>query len=253
MRWAGWCFLVVMARPAAAQLVLASPLTERFDVLPGQSFEAVVKVVNTSADPVGYSALVMDYTASCDSGYSYAPAGTTEHSLAAWMDLERAQWVLDAHEGAQFKVRISVPEDFLGHAAHACIMVQTQEEADAEEGLKVGVKMRYAINFIYRNPLRDTAVDLRPLACEVIGDELALEYMNLGVSERLFTSMAKVVSDDGQTVYQGRSVATSIQPNQCRRVRFKELALDTGAYLVVVLAETDAGERFGLTHQVEVQ
>jgi len=44
--------------------------------------------------------------------------------------------------------------------------------------------------------------------------------------------------------------ARGLMPNQCRTLRFPKPQVPEGVYQLVVVSETDAGERFGVTQEM---
>ncbi|MEY2964179.1 MAG: hypothetical protein RL754_1440 [Bacteroidota bacterium] len=252
MRALGLWVLAFAGWNASGQLVLNSPLTERFMTVPGEFYEARVVLTNPTDAELVFDASVSDYHNSCDSGYVYATAGTTAGSLATWLELEQERGVIAPKGSLSFKVRAAVPEGFLGHAAHGCVFIESGQPVTSGAGLEVGVKMRYAVNFIYRNPIVSTRAMLFAERLEEGDGELALTFKNKGTAERLYTSKAKVVSSAGEIVYECTTDVSSIQPQQCRTQRFTRLDVPEDDYLVVVLTETDEGERFGLTKSMRL-
>jgi len=115
--------------------------------------------------------------------------------------------------------------------------------------------LRYAVNVLYRNPMVPPVVAMEAKALAVGGDNAvwALRYQNAGNVDRIISSRAHLLNDQGEVVYQTESLhAKGLIPNQCRTVQFNKPDLPAGDYQMVVVSQTDAGEKFGVTHSLKL-
>ena len=64
-------------------------------------------------------------------------------------------------------------------------------------------------------------------------------------------SCAVAICLDGcEPAYLDAAIARGLMPNQCRTLRFPKPEVPEGVYQLVVVSETDAGERFGVTQEM---
>jgi len=79
-----------------------------------------------------------------------------------------------------------------------------------------------------------------------------LRFQNTGDVDRIVRSYAKLIDNTGQVVYSEPSIkAHGFIPNQCRTLQFPTPKIPAGNYQMVVVSETDQGERFGVTKTVQ--
>ena len=137
--------------------------------------------------------------------------------------------------------------------ARACVLVHSKPTVDSlDSGLKV--RVRYAINFLYRNPIIPGVVALHAQRLELSRDQpfWALRFQNTGNVDRIVRSHAKLIDTEGRVVYSKSSEkARGFVPNQCRTLRFPTPEIPDGTYQMIVVSETDQGERFGVTQKVQ--
>jgi hypothetical protein len=215
----------------------------------------VLKLRNVGAAAARYELVMNEVRSRCDSGYAYTEPVGGEESCVSWLEAEQWNGVLAAGEVQWVKVRMQVPEDFEGPGARACMMVESNLlERKELDRLHVGVEVRYAIHFLYRNPQVPGVVALHAQALKVEpGAALwSLQYVNAGNVDRVVHSRAQLMDESGKVVYDASSIkARGMMPNQCRTLDFPTPELPEGTYHMVVVSETDKGEQFGLTHTLD--
>jgi len=154
------------------------------------------------------------------------------------------------------KVRMRIPKGFSRSSARACLLVTSKPEKAADKkGPRLNIELRYAVNVLYRNPAVPPVVAMEAKALAVGEDNKvwALRYQNAGNVDRIISSRAHLLNDRGEVVYQTESLhAKGLIPNQCRTVEFKKPDLPAGNYQMVVVSQTDAGEKFGVTHSLKL-
>ena len=133
-----------------AQIIVQSGLTHRLEVAPGGSETVPVSIKNVGAWAMDCHLEISDVRSTCDSGYQYLSAGTTAESCADWLQLEQDYFSLEPGEEKLVKVKINCPASVQKAGARACVLVNSKPTIDSVQGLKV--RVRYAINFLYRNP-----------------------------------------------------------------------------------------------------
>ena len=203
----------------SGQVVLQSGLTHRFSAPPGSYDTFPIKLKNIGLKPCGFSIELADLSIECDSGYRYLTPGTTAQS-----------------------------------SAQACLLISSLPLEDPQDLKKLQVRMRYALNVLYRNPMVPGVVALhaKTLRMDSIKGVWALRYLNTGNVDRIISSKAHLLNENGQVIYRTESLhSKSFIPNQCRTLEFPSQDLPSGKYQMVVVSHTDLGEKFGLTHSFE--
>ena len=245
-----------LSQAALGQITVQSGLSQRIERLPGQQELLLLKLKNVGDKPCAFFIELADLASHCDSGYRYLPPGSTDASCAAWLEAETYSAVLRANEETIVKVRMRIPKNFNRSSARACLLVTSKPEKDEKQNRShLNVELRYAVNVLYRNPIVTpvVAMEAKALAVESGNKVWALRYQNSGNVDRIISSRAHVLNDQGHIVYQTQSLhAKGMIPNQCRTVQFENPDLPPGNYQMVVVSQTDKGEKFGLTHTLKL-
>ena len=245
-------FFLLCSVVTNAQLLVQSGLTHRLSVVPGATELVPISLKNGGDEPLLCTLTLSDVVAHCDSGYRYLPAGSTDESCAAWMQLEQEEFVLAPGGERVVKVRFAAQAGYARAGARASLLVDSRP-VEEEPANQLKLRVRYAIHFHYRNPLISGVVALHAERLEWVGerDFWGLVFQNRGNVDRVVRSHAKLLDGRGKVVYSGESVsARGLMPNQCRTLRFPKPEVPEGVYQLVVVSETDAGERFGVTQEM---
>jgi hypothetical protein len=174
----------------------------------------------------------------------------------SWLEAETYDYVLRAHEEMIVKVRMRIPKGFNRSSARACLLVTSKPEKRADKkGPRLNIELRYAVNVLYRNP-----------AVPPGGRYGGKSFSGRGGQQGLGIALSKCrkrrpnhflpstfIERPGEVVYQTESLhAKGLIPNQCRTVQFNKPDLPAGNYQMVVVSQTDAGEKFGVTHSLKL-
>lgn len=238
----------------SGQIIIQSGLTHRLHSPPGSTETIPISIRNTSEEPTLCTLSLSDVVSICDSGYRYFPPGSTNESCASWLTMEQDEFTLEPGNEIIVKVRFKSEHDFSDAGARACILVNSRPIDEPFNPEVLRVRVRYAINFLYRNPMISGVVALHAQKLEM-HRELpfwALKFQNQGNVDRVVLSTAKILDARGHIVYSAQSEnAKGFMPNQCRTLRFPRPSLPSGTYQMVVVSETDEGERFGVTQEIK--
>ena len=243
-----WCL------SASGQVVVESGLVERIEVLPGDSAVVPLRLRNSGKDSVRCSLTISDVVSKCDSGYTYLEPGSTAESCSPWLLLETENFELAPGEHKMVKALLRIPSSYRRAGARSCILVNSAPLHEQQKKGALKIRVRYAINFLYRNPTIAGVVALHAQRLEMHKDRpfWALQYQNQGDVDRIVRSHAQLLDQQGNVVYsQYSESARGMMPNQCRTLRFPMPEIPAGTYHMVVLSETDKGERFGMTKEVQ--
>ena len=238
---------------STAQVVVESELTFRSSAFPGHTETKTLRLRNVGKTSQRYTISKSDLKSDCDSGYVYLPHGTTPYSNAGWIDLEHYSGELAPGEVQQVKVQLSVPSEFAEAAARSCLLVESVPVQTPTAHGKLHIRVRYAIGMVYRNPTvsGEVLMHAQRLSLDTNSGVWALQYLNAGNVDRIVSSRVRIVDASGQIVYKSdHAPSKGILPNQCRTFHLETVpkaSLPPGNYEMVVLSETDAGEKFGVT------
>lgn len=236
------------------QIIIQSGLTHRIQVPPGSEETVSISLKNTSDEPMVCTLHLSDLISTCDSGYRYLPPGSIEESCAFWMTLEKSEIILPPNSEKVVKVLFQSDRNFLLASSRACVLVNSRPIEERFSKSALNVKVRYAINFLYRNPIVPGVVALHAQNIEYHKENTywTLKIQNQGNVDRIISSTAKILDGRGHVVYSARSLSPrGFIPNQCRSIRFPKPNIPPGKYHMVVLNETDEGEHFGVTKFIE--
>jgi hypothetical protein len=236
------------------QIIVQSGLTHRLATPPSGIEHVPISLKNVGNTAMRCSLEKRDVVSTCDSGYQYLECGVTAQSCASWMTLEQEQFDLEPGEEKIIKVLFECPQDYPKAGAKASVLVHSAPVNMALERGALKVRVRYAINFLYRNPFVPGIVALHAEQIHMEREQpfWALTFQNTGNVDRVVRSHAKLLNADGEVVYsQPSESARGLIPNQCRTLRFATPEVPKGTYQMVVISETDQGERFGITSTLE--
>jgi len=248
--------LVLSSNLLFGQLVVESGLSFRFNVPPGAEAQSIIRLFNAGSTPQKYHLVKMDVQSDCEHGYTYLPEDSLAESNASWVSAERYFGELQPGERTSIKVQAVVPQEFNEASARSCIMVEsTASDSVPNEG-SLNIKLRYAIGVLYRNPMLPGDVVLKAQRLDLDSNSgiWSLRYLNAGNVDRIVSSRVRVLDSNGRVVYSyDKSPAKGIVPNQCRTFEFasrRPTSVAPGTYRLVVLSETDEGEKFGVTKEL---
>ena len=236
------------------QVVVQSGLTHRLSVPPGGSDTFPIKLKNIGPNTCGFSIELADLSTECDSGYRYLSPGSTAQSCAGWLESEKYSGSLTPQEEVLIKVIMRIPEHYNLPSAQACLLINSLPAESPHVFKRLNVNVRYALNVLYRNPVVPGVIALhaKTLQLDSVKGVWALRYLNTGNVDRIVSSKAHLLNENGQVIYRTESLhSKGFIPNQCRTLEFPSQELPSGKYQMVVISHTDLGERFGLTHSFE--
>ena len=114
-----------------AQIIVQSGLTHRLETPPGATETVPISLKNVGTVAMDCQLEISDVRSSCDSGYQYLPAGSTDESCARWLDLERERFLLQPGEEQLIKVRLKCPLSIGTAGARACVLVNSKPTVDS--------------------------------------------------------------------------------------------------------------------------
>lgn len=126
----------------ASKLFTVTPMSQRFELDPGQTYEGVVTVINPSSakEEFNYEAHVAPYGVV---GEGYDVDMLTESSynkIKDWITIENPKGVLRPNEAHEIHYKIQVPESVPAGGQYAAIVVSQDEEMEEVKDNSVAVK-----------------------------------------------------------------------------------------------------------------
>lgn len=243
-----------------AQVVVNSGLTESIFINPGNSQTIPIKLKNNSNEPRRVTFELSDYINDCDLGYVYVDTVEDGSSCKPWIELENDELILIPREEREFLCRISVPGNYSGPSAKACLFVNNSALVDSvqEQGtIQFGVQIRYGVNILYSNPKAATEIDLyaQKMTIDTVktgqNRTVKISVLNRGNASTSFTSKIDIIDNTGQVIASTTTTKQPIQPQQCRTVSIDVKDLQ-GNYEILVVNETSDGQLFGFTDAIEL-
>lgn len=251
--------LIFLPTLSQAQIVVSSGLTMRVAADNGEEKVLAVELTNSSDLPQRVSLELSDYINSCDSGYVYKKPGTQANSCSDWIALENQDILLAPREVSEVLLGFQVPEDYPHPSANSCLFVNNLPLVDTVQKQNVisfGIQIRYAVNILFSNPTKSSVVNLvaqeLSLDSTETGYSFKLGYINMGNIASAFKVKLELVDGSGVLAYSSQTPPVIIQPEQCRGLFFDGVSVDKGQYQLVVIAETENGEMFALSEEVEL-
>ena len=136
-----------------------SPPTERITLTPGETFYGTVTIVNPSTSESNF-----DYTVSVEpfyvnenneTIYDYSGSRTM---MADWIHLDHETGVIEPNSDRSVKFVINVPEDAPAGGQYAAIMVSSNADTEASEGVNIVASYRFA-HLIYADVAGESVHD----------------------------------------------------------------------------------------------
>lgn len=236
-----------------AQLIVQSGLTHRIEILGGSEQTIAISLKNGGESTLLCTLDLHDVVSHCDSGYRYLPPGSTDESCAPWITIEEESFELQPLEEKIVKVLFRARQGYKNAGARACVMVNSAPAVEKATPKGVQMRVRYAIKVLYRNPAIPGVIALHANTLDLMSNSpfWGITFQNQSNVDRIVRSHAKLLDANGHVVYASSALnAHGFIPNQCRTLRFPNPLIPPGEYHMIVMSETDEGERFGVTKKI---
>ena len=119
--------------PLQAFTLTISPSRLEYQVEPGQMVESTVKVTGVFDQPTRIRVRASDWLLDADGGLSLRPVGQQSRSLARWITVAPAEFVLGTGKVQAVRCRLQVPADITG-CYWGALIFQTIPNINADQG-----------------------------------------------------------------------------------------------------------------------
>lgn len=134
-----FCAFNLAAKPVqASESFSLSPMYDLITLTPGEPFESTFTIVNPAGNTSDfyYELRIDPFT---EDGNSNITATENGHytDMTEWIELPKTQGVVSPNSSETITYRINVPEDAAAGGQYASIVVGSQEDSSANEGLNI--------------------------------------------------------------------------------------------------------------------
>lgn len=146
-------------RKEGVKNIIVQPVTLDYALSPGQVGNKKIKVVNNLGKKLQFKVYLSDWSRDSIGGHLYVKPGTLSNSCSNWITLDKSFLELDAGEGGEINVKLTVPDgpDVAKQMKWTMLFVETVEEKvtpNNEKGLTsiVNTKMRVGVHVCQTPP-----------------------------------------------------------------------------------------------------
>lgn len=252
------------ALPAAgaAQVAVLDDAVQERAARPGETYEGVLRVRNTTGAPLEVKVYLTDYAFDADGGTDYPPAGSLPRSSARWVGLGTSALRLAAGETAQVPYRVAVPAGAGDGSYWTMVMVEPLQAGDAEAtrpapargqvGLRA--KMRFGVQLATHvgPPAAGTELAFAAPRAVASGGRRALEVdvRNPGARAVRPALRLELFDRDGNAVARVEAVRGLLYPGTSLRHSFDLGAVPAGTYHALVVGDAGGDRLFGARYDL---
>lgn len=253
-------FLLLVAVPVQASVLVTNGLTHRHDMSGTQSDKGVVVLKNIGKTPERVLVYFQDLEVNCNTqrGLTYTDPSTGPRSNAAWIKIGMEERVLQPGEEFPMRYEINVPKAQHEGSFWSLLMVEIKKPIDTtqlEYGVRVNSNVRYAIQIItdFDSP-EATAVEFLEVALNDYEDGQMVVVTLENQGNKLLVPIVKieVYDDEGQLLLEQKADTKKLYPAQCRSFSIPISDLPKGKYQGVLVADCGESDLFGMTLNLEV-
>ena len=255
--------LAFITPSARAGVIVIGNLARTTTAQPGGSFDGVIFIKNTDAQPADVSVSQTDYVSKADGTSDYGEAGKSPRSNASWITVTPSRLKLAAGETVPVRYKGTVPADpKLRGTYWSMIMVEPNAAAaltPEQQAGKVAVGLKTAIRFavqivteVGQGGARSLQVqDKRLIRAE---NKRALELDIANDGERLLIPQMTVELFDATGASIGRFDAgrTRIYPICSVRAKVDFIDVPFGKYAAMVLLDSGDAQVMGAQYDLEI-
>jgi len=166
------------------QALTLSPGTLKIQSQAGEKKSLSIRVFNESKQPVWVTPSVEDWSYGAKGDKIFRPPGTFPFSLAPYVEIEAAPFLLEPRQSKQVSLHVAVPADKLGgHHAIAFFHAVPYQPQPQKQRSQVKMAIRLGTTLLYENP-ESSVIQSRIRAAEVqsrpTGLQVRLKIQNDG-------------------------------------------------------------------------
>lgn len=259
---------VLVAGPAAAQVIVRSPLSDDRIVPPGESYEGAIVVENTSRDTQQAKAYQTDYLFHADGSNSYGAPGSTPRSNAAWVEFSPRFVTLAPGETVQIRYRVTVPSETearsLTGTYWSMLMVEGIPRTSAESTLADETTPQFGVRQVTRYGVQlathlvgdgQAAIDFQQVRLQTTeqgGRLLEVDLENRGERFTHSTLWVELYAEDGSAQGRRDGTASRIYPGTSVRQRIDLSDLAPGRYEALIVVDSGEENVVGAQYTLEL-
>jgi hypothetical protein len=257
--------LLVPVASAAQVAVVSAAVTER-GAAPGETYNGSIRLENTTDEPQEAKVYQTDYVFFADGKTLYGEPGTTERSNARWISISPTYLTIPPGEEVTVSYTVAVPSASRAGTYWSMVMVEGIRKGSAESSVRepnaqvqFGIRptIRYGVQIAThvqgpaesRIEFTNTRVDQGEAGHAV----LRFDIENAGERAHRVALSAELYDAQGNPVGEFSNQRGLLYPGTSVRQEFDLGALPTGAYTVLLLADTGGDEIFGARYQLSFQ
>lgn len=254
--------------PAAAQVVVRSPLSDDRTVPPGEVYEGTIVVANSTDEAQQAKVYQTDYSFRSDGSNRYDAPGSSPRSNAGWIEFSPRSLTLAPGETVQVQYRVNVPSDVEGRAPvgtyWSMLMVEGIPRNSAESTLGDDAIPQYGVRQVTRYGVQ--------VATHMLGSErptISFEQVRLQTSEsggrvlevdlenrgELFvrsTLWVELYAQDGTAQGRRDGTSTRIYPGTSVRQQIDLSDLTPGQYEALIVVDSGEENVVGAQYTLEL-
>lgn len=252
----------VLPARAAAQVAVLDDAVQEHAARPGEAYEGVLRVRNTTAAPLEVKVYLTDYAFSADGSTQYPAAGSLPRSSARWLTLGTSSLRMAPGATAEVPYRVAVPAGAAGGSYWTMVMVEPLEAGDAEATLartpqgQVGLraKMRFGVQMATHVGAASAGAELafaEPHAVHANGRRaFEVDVRNPGTRAVRPALRLELFDAQGNAVARVEATRGLLYPGTSLRHTFDLGALPAGTYQALVVGDAGGDRLFGARYQL---
>ncbi|MEP0546795.1 MAG: hypothetical protein ABJF88_07680 [Rhodothermales bacterium] len=256
------------ALPAAAQVVVRSPLSDDRTVPPGEVYEGTIVVANTTDEVQQAKVYQTDYSFHADGSNRYDAPGSSPRSNAGWIEFGPRAVTLAPGETIQVQYRVTVPAEADGQAPAgtywSMLMVEGIPRNSAESTLGDDTTPQYGVRQVTRYGVQIAThllgserptigfQQVRLQTSESGGRVLEVDLENQGDLFTRSTLWVELYAQDGTAQGRRDGTSTRIYPGTSVRQQIDLSDLTPGQYEALIVVDSGEENVVGAQYTLEL-
>ncbi len=257
-----------VAGPAAAQVVVRSPLSDDRTMPPGEVYEGTIVVANGTDEAQQAKVYQTDYSFRSDGSNRYDAPGSSPRSNAGWIEFSPRALTLAPGETVQVQYRVTVPSKVNGEAPAgtywSMLMVEGIPRNSAESTLGDDSTPQYGVRQVTRYGVQIAThllgserpaisfQQVRLQTSESGGRVLEVDLENQGELFAQSTLWVELYAQDGTAQGRRDGTSTRIYPGTSVRQQIDLSDLTPGQYEALIVVDSGEENVVGAQYTLEL-
>ena len=248
--------------PIHASVVILNGLTHQIEAEEGNTYRGVIEMQNTATSRQTVKVYLNDYGYKANGEIYYTEPNGNGRTNTHWIDLNATIIELEPSEKYDLQYEITIPKGLdLNGAYWSVIMVEPVNDLmpiDSKQGINVTNIVRYAVQVVTTVKRDKSASALEFLKAHVKNENghqlLEVDIENKGDLYHIVSVTVEFYdAQDGEEVGILKSEPLSLLPNNSKRFLIDIGTIPSGNYKVVVLADCQDDNIFGLNIDLTIE